>query len=109
MQLKTKDAAKIFRKLEVEEVKSRHHVRGFLVVNGVRVLPLHYSHGNKELPGPVPKRFASSLRLNRREFTELKQCTMSRLAYLDVLAGRGIISKAPLASTIPGRPATLTQ
>jgi len=95
VQLKTNEAAKIFRKLEVESVKSRHHVRGFLVVNGVRVLPLHYSHGRKELPGPVPKRFASALQLNLQEFAELKRCTMSRNAYLDVLASRGVISSLP--------------
>ena len=93
MQLKTRDAAKIFKKLEVEPAKSTHHIRGFLVVDGIRILPLHYSHGRKDLPGPVPKRFANSLRLNLQEFGELKRCTMSRDAYLDVLVDRGVIGK----------------
>jgi hypothetical protein len=99
MQLSTREAAKIFRKLEIRPAKSSHHVRGFLVVDGVKVLPLHYSHGHKDLPGNVPRRFAKSLKLTPAEFAELKRCTMSRDNYLELLIERGIVTRAPSART----------
>ena len=91
MQLTTREAEKIFTKLKVEAVKSTHHVRGFVTYNGVRLLPVHYSNGHKDMPGNVPKRFAKSLNLSLTEFAELKRCTMSRDDYFDIQIERGLI------------------
>jgi hypothetical protein len=92
MQLTTREAERIFKKLEVEAIKSTHHVRGFVTYNGVRLFPVHYSNGRKDMPGHVPKRFAKSLNLALDEFAELKRCTMSRDKYFEIQAERGVIS-----------------
>lgn len=91
MQLTTREAERVFRKLKVESVKSTHHVRGFVTYKGVRLLPVHYSNGRKDMPGHVPKRFAKSLNLSLSEFAELKDCTMSQEAYFEIQAERGLI------------------
>jgi hypothetical protein len=96
MQLSTREAEKIFNKLEVESVKSRHHVRGFVTFNGVRILPVHYSNGHKDMPGQVPKRFAKSLKLSLDEFAELKRCSMSRDEYVRILQRKGLIEAEPV-------------
>jgi hypothetical protein len=93
MQLSTREAERIFKKLEVETVKSSHHIRGFVTHNGVRLLPVHYSHGHKDMPGNVPKRFAKSLNLSQSEFAVLKRCTMSRDEYFEIQAERGLIPR----------------
>lgn len=92
MQLSTREAEKVFKKLRVETVKSTHHVRGFVTYNGVRILPVHYSNGRKDMPGHVPKRFAKSLNLSLSEFAELKDCTLSRDAYFELQIERGLIA-----------------
>jgi hypothetical protein len=91
MQLTTREAERIFKKLEVESVKSTHHVRGFVTYKGVRLLPVHYSNGRKDMPGHIPKRFSKSLNLSLSEFAELKRCTMSRETYFEIQAERGLI------------------
>lgn len=96
MQLTTREAERIFKKLEVESVKSTHHIRGFVTYKGVRLLPVHYSNGRKDMPGHVPKRFAKSLNLSLGEFAELKRCTMSQEAYFKIQAERGLIPANPV-------------
>lgn len=91
MQLTTREAARIFDKLDVDVAKSRHHVRGFVTYNGARLLPVHYSHGHKDMPGHVPKRFAKSLRLSLEEFADLKRCTMTKETYFGILREKGIL------------------
>lgn len=91
MQLTTREAERIFNKLDVETVKSRHHVRGFVCFNGVRLLPVHYSNGRKDMPGHVPKRFAKSLQVSLSEFAELKDCTLSKTGYFKILRDRGLL------------------
>jgi hypothetical protein len=91
MQLTTKQAGRIFRKLEVTEKRSTHHVAGFVTVDGKKVLPVHYSHGNKDMKGPVPHRFRKSLRLSESEFAELRDCTLSRDGYIALLRQRGVV------------------
>lgn len=102
MQLSTKEAERIFRKLDVEAVKSTHHVRGFVTYNGVRLFPIHYSKGHKDMPGQVPKRFAKSLNLTLPEFAELKRCTMSKDAYFGIQAERGVIAQPMIEAEVEG-------
>lgn len=93
MQLSTREAEEIFSKLRVEAKRSSHHVAGFVVVNGVKVLPVHYSFGKKALPGNVPQRFRQSLRLTTPEFANLKSCKLSRDDYIELLRLKGILDQ----------------
>lgn len=91
MQLTTRQAAKIFRKLKVVPKRSTHHVAGFVTVDGKKVLPVHYSHGNKDMKGPVPHRFRKSLKLSEAEFAELRDCTLGRDEFVRLLRDRGVV------------------
>jgi hypothetical protein len=92
MQLSTSDAARIFTKLKVELKDSTHHVTGWLVVDGRRVLPLHYSRGKKDMHGRVPHLFRKALHLTPVEFAELRKCTMNRERYVKLLRERGYLT-----------------
>ncbi len=88
MQLTTRDAQVVFRKLDVEEVQSTHHVRGFVKINGVRVLPLHYSRGRKPFPGHTSEKFRKSLLATVEEIQALVSCSLDGPEYLSRLAAR---------------------
>jgi hypothetical protein len=94
MQLTTADADRVLRKLGCELVACRHHVRGFLTVDGKKVLAVHYSFGRKDMPGDVPHRFRRSLHLTLEEFNRLLGCTLSRDGYLGLLRTRGVVEDA---------------
>ncbi len=88
MQLTTRDAQVVFAKLGIEEVKSTHHVRGFVVIDGVRVLPVHYSRGKKPFPGHVSEKFRKSLRATPEEMAGLVKCWLSGPDFLGALRQR---------------------
>lgn len=85
MQCSKQQAERVFGKLRLETVDCKHHRAGFLVVNGVRILKVHYSHGRGDMPPTVVELFRKSLRLSRADFQELIGCHMSRDQYLDSL------------------------
>ena len=98
MQVSTNDAHNVLRKLQFELTECKHHVRGFFSVNGKRLFPVHYSFGNKDLPGNVPHRFRKSLRLTESEFHELVSCHIDRKKYEDLLRERGLnLPNTPVA------------
>jgi hypothetical protein len=90
VQLSVRDLERIFRKLAIETKESKHHKAGFLVVDGRRVLPLHYSHGRKPMPGHVSEKFRKATKLNSKEFAKLTDCSMTRDDYLALLRQRGV-------------------
>lgn len=91
MQVTKQDAKKIMQKLDAEPVKCKHHKAAFVVVDGVRVLKVHYSHGNGNMPPTVAHLFRKSLRMSVSEFEQFAGCTLSRTAYQDLLRERGIV------------------
>lgn len=92
MQVSIDDLKKVFKKLEIESVQCSHHVRGFLVVDGKRILALHYSNGRKDMPGSVGHLFRRSLLLKEDEFARLIKCTLGRSDYVELLREKGVIS-----------------
>lgn len=88
MQLTTRDADVIFRKLDLQCVDSSHHVRGYLVHEGHRVLALYYSFGRKPFPGRTSDKFRRSMHLADYELRRLVSCTMSREEYVSLVLER---------------------
>lgn len=78
MQVKKKDAQKVFSKLQVSERRSTHHVAGVVEVDGVLTIPVYYSHGRGDMPGRVGDKFRKSLFVSEDEFRQLVGCTMPR-------------------------------
>src|SRR4051794_3375577 len=93
-QVKTSEVARAFNKLQVEQIECKHHVRGFVVVDGVRIFPVHFSRGRKELPMSVGHLLRKSLYLTDEEFRNLIGCSLSREAYFDILRNKGLIGVA---------------
>jgi hypothetical protein len=95
MQVSKRDAGRVLDKLRVTQVDCKHHRAGFLVVNGVRILKIHYSNGNGDMPPTVAHLFRKSLKLSVEEFRELVACHLGREAYVDILRQRGCVPAAP--------------
>jgi len=91
MQLSIHDALRVMDKLQIQYVRCKHHIRGFLVVKGVRVLAVRCSHGSGDLPGSVPHRFRRSLNLDQHQFEEMRSCRLGRDAYVEILRAKGLL------------------
>ena len=91
MQITTTDAGRVLSKLKFELVECKHHVRGFFVLDGKRLFPVHYSNGRKDMPGNIPHLFRKSLNLSAEEFHDLLKCTIDRNMYLAILHKKGLL------------------
>ena len=90
MQLSTKEAHKLMLKLKLELKECKHHVRGFVVLDGKRLFPVHCSFGSKDLPGNVPHKFRKSLQLDIEEFDRLRACNIGPAEYAQILRSKGL-------------------
>ncbi len=88
MQIKKKEAERIFKKLNIQKKSSKHHVSGWIIINGKKTLPVHYSNGRGDMPGYVGEKFRKSFKLSVDEFSELKDCTMSKEKYFHIVTKR---------------------
>ncbi len=88
MQIKKREADKIFSKLKVKEKNSKHHISGWIEIDGIKTLPVHYSHGDGDMPANIGDRFRKSFKLNADEFSVLKSCVMTREEYIELIRPR---------------------
>lgn len=88
MQLTTRDAEVIFRKLEVELIHSTHHIRGYVFHDGRRILALHYSFGRKPFPGRTSDKFRRSMHLSEFELRQFVECSLTRDEYIALVLQR---------------------
>lgn len=89
--VRSRDMDIIFRKLDVEQVECKHHVRGYFCIDGVRVLPIYYSFGRKDLPSFVIGKIARAMGLSEQELVTMGKCKISKIEYIDLLRERSII------------------
>ncbi len=64
MQLKKQEVQKIFKKLNLE-VRSTNHIYGWLVVDGKRILLVHYSFGRGNIPAKISEKIRGQLKLDQ--------------------------------------------
>ncbi|MEM9039444.1 MAG: hypothetical protein AAGD33_06070 [Actinomycetota bacterium] len=96
MQITATDVDRVFAKLELEEPgpddgavsTSTGRRRGYLRVDGLRVLVLTCDSGGEPLPGQTADNFRRSMRLSPREFDQFVECTLSRERYVSLLSRR---------------------
>ncbi|MEM9749158.1 MAG: hypothetical protein AAF945_20895 [Actinomycetota bacterium] len=96
MQITATDVDRVFAKLELEEPgpddgldsPSIERRRGYLRVDGLRVLVLTCDSGGEPLPGQTADNFRRSMRLSPREFDQFVECTLSRERYVSLLNRR---------------------
>ncbi len=91
MQMRIRDAANVMRKLDIAEVECKHHCAGFLVVDGIKVLKVHHSRGDGNMPTTVAHLFRKSLKLSVPHFRLLVGCKLDRAAYVELLRKQGVV------------------
>lgn len=88
MRLTAPEVDVIFDKLDLDEHHSETRRRGYLVVDGLRVLALHCAHGPDPFPGRASDHFRRSMRLSPDELRHFVSCTISRDEYVTLLDRR---------------------
>ena len=91
MQLTTREALEVMRTLGVEFTECKHHVRGYMIVENIKLFPVFCSFGQKDLPGDVPHRFRRSLHLTEEEFSRVRSGNLGRDEYIGILRFKGVI------------------
>jgi hypothetical protein len=88
MQLKKQDIQKVFQKLNLE-VRATDHIYGWLVVDGKKILRVHYSFGKGNIPAKVTDKIRGQLKLDREHFIDLVKCPLSREDYIKIINEKG--------------------
>ena len=88
--MKINEMGKIFRKLDLK-VRSTGHNYGWLIVNGRKILRVHYSHGKGDIPSVVVNKIRGQLKLPQKDFLELINCPLTYEGYLRILEQKGIL------------------
>ena len=91
MALKKRDMERVFNKLSIEVVDCKHHVRGYYVHEGKRLLPVYYSFGSSDIPGFVTAKIARSMCLSEDELVRMAKCKISASQYKEILSSQGVI------------------
>lgn len=88
---KTRQAESVFKKLSIDESRSNHHRRGFLVddMSGCKLFPpIYFNKGKKDIYPNIARKMRLSLRLTDHEFDELMSCRMTKPQYFVVRRSR---------------------
>lgn len=88
MQLKKREINKIFQKLDLE-VRATNHIYGWLVVDGKKILRVHYSFGKGNIPARVSEKIRGQLKLDQHNFKELIKCPLAKEDYLKIIKEKG--------------------
>ncbi len=89
--MKKREVGKIFKKLNLS-VRSTGHYYGWLVVDGIKILRVHYSHGKGDISEKIENKIRGQLKLSHKDFKELVDCPLTYEKYIRLLKQKGIIS-----------------
>lgn len=85
---------KVFKKLDLK-VRSTGHNYGWLIVNGKKILRVHYSHGKGDIPDKVANKIRGQLKLSQKDFIGLVNCQLTYENYINILKQKGFIDYEP--------------
>ncbi len=88
--MKKREVGKIFKKLNLR-VRSTGHHYGWLVVNGKKILRVHYSHGKGDISRKIENKIRGQLKLSQENFKELVDCPLTYEDYIRLLKQKGFI------------------
>ena len=69
-EMKKIEIERLFRKLDLN-VRSTGHNYGWLIVNGKKILRVHYSHGRGDIPDKITNKIRGQLKLSLKDFKDL--------------------------------------
>lgn len=87
--MKKREIEKIFRKLDLK-VRTTGHNYGWLVVDGKKILRVHYSHG-RDIPDNIVNKVRGQLKLSVKDFKNLVECPLTYKDYIAILKQKRII------------------
>jgi len=88
--MKISEIDKIFNKLNLQ-LRSTGHIYGWLIVNGKKILRVHYSHGKGDIPGKIANKIRGQLKLSEKDFQMLLQCPLTYEDYLAILRRKALL------------------
>jgi hypothetical protein len=91
MSVKVRDMEAVFRKLDVEPIPCRHHIRGYVKFKGRILFPLYYSFGRGDIPGFVVEKIAKTMHLSREDLIAMMGCSITKKQYFKKLIDGGLI------------------
>jgi hypothetical protein len=89
--IKPREMETIFRKLLIKRLECDHHVRGFLEIDGKKVLALHYSFGRKDIYGRVLRNIMRDLHASEEVFFGLIDCDVDAGTYINMLRAKSVV------------------
>ncbi|MEA2087378.1 MAG: hypothetical protein U9O91_04705 [Candidatus Caldatribacteriota bacterium] len=87
--MKKREIEKIFRKLDLK-VRTTGHNYGWLVVDGKKILRMHYSHG-RDISDNIANKIRGQLKLSAKDFKNLIKCPLTYQDYITILKQKKII------------------
>lgn len=92
MQIKKREAESLlFSKLGIKPISKKHHIGGYLIYKGRRILKYHFSHGRGDMVGNVGDIFRQSFLLDELQFINLLKCPLDKEGYINILKEKGRI------------------
>ena len=88
--MKKKDIEKIFFKLHLS-VRSTGHNYGWLVIDDIKILRVHYSHGKGEVYKKITNKIRGQLKLSQKDFQDLIRCPLTYDGYVKILEKKGYL------------------
>lgn len=88
--MKKNDIERVFKKLDLK-VRSTGHNYGWLIVNGKKILRVHYSHGKGDIPDKITNKIRGQLKLSLKDFKDLVDCPLGYGDYINILKQKGLI------------------
>ncbi len=88
--MKKREVEKIFKKLDLK-IRSTIHNYGWLIVGDKKILRVHYSHGNGDIPSSIVNRIRGQLKLAQNDFRDLAGCSLSYEDYINILKQKRLI------------------
>ena len=73
------------------QIRSTGHNYGWLVLNGKKILRVHYSHGKGDIPEKITNKIRGQLKLSQKDFRELIKCPLTLEEYINILKQKGFI------------------
>lgn len=88
--MKKNEIERLFKKLDLK-VRSTGHNYRWLIVNGKKILRVHYSHGKGDIHDKIVSKIRGQLKLSLKDFKDLLDCPLRYGGYINILKQKGFI------------------
>ena len=90
MQITKFDMDTVFNKLNLQ-IRSTKHKYGWLIINGKKILRVHFSHGRGNIPQQIANKIRGQLKLSNKNFENLIKCPLDYEEYIQIIKDKGML------------------